>query len=243
MGNKRLVGVAKSCVRPGYYYYYLLSYHHILLPKQKNFLLCNSVAILNNKIAKTDYPIGALIAKRWSARAFSDSPVEKQKISSLLEAARWAPSSSNEQPWRFIVFTIEDKERLEKARSVLSEGNAYARKAPVLMCGVAKKTYTHNDKDNRHYMHDVGAATAYMFLEAYNQGLVMHIMGGFDIEKARHLFGIPKGFEPTTMIAIGYYGAPEMLPEKVREKELAPRSRKAIEEWTFIGSWGTDMTY
>ncbi|WP_260642655.1 nitroreductase family protein [Nitrososphaera viennensis] len=122
---------------------------------------------MDNKTAKADYTINDLIAKRWSARAFSDRPVEKQKVMSLLEAARWAPSSSNEQPWRFIVFTAENnKEMLEAARSVLSEGNSYARKAPVLMCAVAKRTYTHNDKDNRHYMHDVGAATAYMFLEA-----------------------------------------------------------------------------
>ncbi len=196
-----------------------------------------------NKIAKTDYPISGLIATRWSARAFSEKNVEKQKILSLLEAARWAPSSSNEQPWRFIVFTIEDKEGLEEARSVLSESNAYARKAPVLICGVAKKTYTHNEKDNRHHMHDLGAATAYMFLEAYNQGLAMHIMGGFDVERARQLFEIPQGFEPTTMIAIGYYGAPEMLPEKIREKELGPRSRKAIEEWTYLGRWGKGMTH
>jgi nitroreductase len=198
---------------------------------------------LVNKIAKTDYPISGLIATRWSARAFSEKNVEKQKILSLLEAARWAPSSSNEQPWRFIVFTIEDKEELEEAHSVLSESNAYARKAPVLICGVAKKTYTHNDKDNRHYMHDLGAATAYMFLEAYNQGLAMHIMGGFDVEKARQLFEIPQGFEPTTMIAVGYYGAPEMLPEKIREKELGPRSRKAIGEWTYLGRWGKGMTH
>jgi nitroreductase len=90
--------------------------------------------------------------------------VEKQKIMSLLEAARWAPSSSNEQPWRFIVFATSEnnKERLEEARSVLSEGNSYAKKAPVLMCAVAKRTYTQSDKDNRHHMHDVGAATAYI---------------------------------------------------------------------------------
>ncbi|AIF83383.1 nitroreductase [Candidatus Nitrososphaera evergladensis SR1] len=196
-----------------------------------------------DKSAKADYPINALIAKRWSARAFSDRPVEKQKIMSLLEAARWAPSSSNEQPWRFIVFTIENgsKERMEEARSVLSEGNSYAKRAPVLMCAAAKKTYTHNDKDNRHHMHDVGAATAYMFLEAYNQGLAMHVMGGFDAEKARQLFGIPDGFEPATMIAIGYYGNPETLPKKPREKELAPRSRKPAGEWAFFGQWGSSI--
>lgn len=200
--------------------------------------------MMDDKTAKSDYPINSLVAKRWSARAFSDRPVEKQKIMSLLEAARWAPSSSNEQPWRFIVFTSENnKERLDEARSVLSEGNSYARKAPVLMCAVAKRTYTHSDRENRHHMHDVGAATAYMFLEAYNQGLAMHVMGGFDAEKARQLFEIPQGFEPATMIAVGYYRNPEMLSEKPREKELAPRSRKAVGEWAFLGRWGAGIIY
>ncbi|HEX6561477.1 MAG TPA: nitroreductase family protein [Nitrososphaera sp.] len=196
-----------------------------------------------DKTAKADYPINGLIAKRWSARAFSDRPVEKEKIMSLLEAARWAPSSSNEQPWRFIVFTAAEnsKERLEEAQSVLSENNSYAKKAPVLMCAAAKKTYTHNDKDNRHYMHDVGSATAYMFLEAYSQGLAMHVMGGFDAEKARQVFGIPESFEPVTMIAIGYYGNPETLPEKTRERELAPRSRKPVQEWAFLGRRGESI--
>jgi nitroreductase len=96
----------------------------------------------------------------------------------------------------------------------------------VQICAIAKKTYTHNNKENRRYMHDLGAATVYMFLEARNQGLARHVIGGFDVKKAKQIFGIPDGIEPATMIAIGYYGDPETLPEKAREKELAPGSRK-----------------
>lgn len=194
-----------------------------------------------DKTARTDYPVSELIAKRWSARAFSERPVEKEKIMSLFEAARWAPSSYNEQPWRFVLFTSEDKSRLEEARSVLTEGNSYARKAPVLVCVVAKKTLTHNNADNGKRLHDVGAATAYMFLEAYNQGLAMHVMGGFDAQKARELFGIPEGFEPVTMAAVGYYGNPEQLQEPAKGKETAMRTRRPVSETVFAGAWGSKI--
>ncbi|HEX9677338.1 nitroreductase family protein [Nitrososphaera sp.] len=194
-----------------------------------------------DKTAVTDYPVSELIAKRWSARAFSERPVENEKIMSLFEAARWAASSYNEQPWRFILFTAEDKGRLEDARSILSEGNSYARKAPVLMCVVAKKTLTHNGADNGKYLHDAGAATAYMFLEAYNQGLAMHVMGGFDGQKARQLFEIPEGFDPVTMVAVGYYGDPEQLAEPAKEKEMAARTRRPVSETVFAGMWGKNI--
>jgi nitroreductase len=89
--------------------------------------------------ANADYPISELIAKRWSARAFSTRPVEKSKLLSVLEAARWAPSSRNEQPWRYIVFTNDNPEMLQKAQSVLKEINDYAKRAPILICAITKK--------------------------------------------------------------------------------------------------------
>src|SRR5918992_3970094 len=142
------------------------------------------------KMAKTDYPISELIARRWSARAFSTKPVEKLKLVSILEAARWAPSSRNEQPWRYIVFTSDNPGKLKEAQSVLKEINEYAKRAPILICAISKKTYSENGKPNRLHFHDLGAANENMFLEAFNQGLIMHEMGGFDVEKARDIFDV-----------------------------------------------------
>jgi nitroreductase len=120
----------------------------------------------------------------------------------------------------------------------LSEGNSYARKAPVLVCVVAKRTLTHNGADNSKYLHDIGAATAYMFLEASNQRLAMHVMGGFDAQKAREFFGIREGYDPVTMAAVGYYDDPEQLSEPAKAKETAARTRRSDAESIFAGAWG-----
>ena len=182
----------------------------------------------------TDNPIHELISKRWSARAFSTRPVEKSKLLSILEAARWAPSSHNEQPWRFIVFTNDNLEKLKKAQSVLQEHNSYARRAPILICAITKKTYSHNGTYNRLHFYDLGAANENMFLEAFNQGLIMHEMGGFDVQKAREVFNIPEDFEVGIMIAIGYQDSPEVLPERLRGKSSSTRERKTLEEILFF---------
>ena len=136
--------------------------------------------IIGNK-ANIDYPISEIIANRWSARAFSTQPVENSKLLSILEAARWAPSSRNEQPWRYIIFTNENPEMLKQAQTVLKEVNDYAKRAPILICAISKRTYSENGNPNRLYFHDLGAANENMFLEAFNQGLIMHEMGGFDV--------------------------------------------------------------
>ena len=182
----------------------------------------------------TDNPIHELISKRWSARAFSTRPVEKSKLLSILEAARWAPSSHNEQPWRFIVFTNDNLEKLKKAQSVLKDINDYAKRAPILICAITKKTYSDNSNYNRLHFYDLGAANENMFLEAFNQGLIMHEMGGFDVQKAREVFNIPEDFEVGIMIAIGYQDSPEVLPERLRGKSSSTRERKTLEEILFF---------
>ncbi len=186
------------------------------------------------KTAKTDYPINDLIAKRWSARAFSTRLVEKSKLLSILEAARWAPSSRNEQPWRYIVFTNENPEKLKKAQSVLNDINEYAKRAPILICAIARKTYTDNKNYNRLHFHDLGAANENMFLEAFNQGLIMHEMGGFDVQKAKEVFNIPEEFEIGIMIAIGYQDTQDILPESLVKKAFMPRQRKSLSEIAFL---------
>src|SRR5919112_2424685 len=193
------------------------------------------------KMAKTDYPVSELIARRWSARAFSTKPVEKLKLLSILEAARWAPSSRNEQPWRYIVFTNDNPEILKRAQSVLKEINDYAKRAPILICAITKKTYTDNEKPNRLHFHDLGAANENMFLESFNQGLIMHEMGGFDVQKAREVFNIPEDYEVGIMIAIGYQDTYHVLPDKLKEKALTPRVRKPLPEIAFVEELGNGM--
>ncbi|MDQ5876007.1 MAG: nitroreductase family protein [Thermoproteota archaeon] len=191
--------------------------------------------------ANTDYPVSEIIAKRWSARAFSTRPVEFSKLLSILEAARWAPSSRNEQPWRYIVFTSDNPEMLKKAQSVLKEINDYAKRAPILICAITRKTYSENGNPNRLHFHDLGAANENMFLEAFNQGLIMHEMGGFDVQKARDIFNVPEDYEVGIMIAIGYQDTYQVLPERLRHKAFAPRVRKPLSEIVFIEEIGNGI--
>jgi len=189
---------------------------------------------LISKKALTNFPIHEIIAKRWSARAFSTKPVEKSKLLSILEAARWAPSSRNEQPWRYIIFTDANRNEMDKARSVLLEINDYAKRAPILICAITKKTYTDTGVYNRLHFHDLGAANENMFLESFNQGLIMHEMGGFDREKARKVFDVPDDYEVGIMIAIGYQDSHEILPKRFKEKADLPRERKPLSEIAFL---------
>lgn len=201
----------------------------------------SAAATIITKPAKTEHPINDLIAKRWSARAFSTSPVERSKLLSVLEAARWAPSSRNEQPWRYIVFTNDNPEKLKKAQSVLKDINNYAKRAPILICAITKKTYTDNGNYNRLHFHDLGAANENMFLEAFNQGLIMHEMGGFDAQKAREVFNIPEDFEVGIMIAIGYQDIHQVLPESLIQKAYLPRERKPLSEIAFLEELGNNI--
>ena len=191
------------------------------------------------KPAETQYPIHDLIKRRWSPRAFSAQAVEREKLLSLLEAARWAASCFNEQPWSFIVATKESEEEYERLLGCLVESNArWARQAPVLMLSVAKLNFERNAKPNRHAFHDVGQAAASLTLQATALGLVVHQMAGFDVAKAREQFNIPEGYEPVAAIAVGYQGDAGSLPEDLREKEVAPRTRRPLESFVYTGTWG-----
>jgi nitroreductase len=190
------------------------------------------------KPAPTQVPIHPLLSGRWSARALDpERPVEPEKLDAILEAARWAPSCNNDQPWSYLVFDASDPEALEQARSCLVEGNAWARKAPLLLLSVAREHFAYNGKPNRHGQHDVGLASENLVLQGTELGLVTHQMAGFDSDKARRLFGIPEGHTPMAMIALGYPGKIEALPEPLQQREGAPRTRKPVEEWVFWGKW------
>lgn len=192
-----------------------------------------------HKPAPSDFPVHELIRERWSPRAFADKPVPQDVLRSIFEAARWAPSSNNEQPWTYFVATNDDKENFEKMLSVLVEFNAqWARSAPVLALAVAKLTFGKNNSPNRNAQYDTGAASALLSVEATARGLAVHQMAGFDPEKARQVFAIPPGWEPIAALAIGYPGDPASLPPPLKDRELAPRTRKPIAEFVMAGQWG-----
>lgn len=191
------------------------------------------------KSAVTDYPLHELVRDRWSPRAFSSRPVPREKLGSLLEAARWAASSRNEQPWRFIVVTREDVEPFQRAFDCLMEGNQkWNHNVPILIFGVAKRHWSHNGNPNAYAWYDLGQAVANLAIQAVAEGLAIHQMGGFHKDRTRELFAIPEDYEPVVAIAVGYRGDLEDLPEDQRQRELSPRSRRPLSELVFEGEWG-----
>ena len=195
-------------------------------------------AMMHHKEASTDHPIHEVLAQRWSPYAFDSRPVSEADLVSLFEAARWAPSSFNEQPWRYIVATKNDTKEFERLLSCLVEANqAWARSAPVLVLGVVSLKFSLNGKDNRAAVHDLGLASANIVMEAMSRGLYVHQMIGILPDRARELYGIPDGFEAWTALAIGYLGDPANLPENLRQRDQAPRRRKPLSEFVFRARW------
>jgi len=191
------------------------------------------------KQAAPDHPIHELIARRWSPYAFADRPVAVDDLRSLFEAARWAASSYNEQPWRYIVATKADPPEFDRVLSCLVEGNqAWAKAAPVLALGCVSLRFALNNKPNAAAVHDLGIASATLTLEATARGLFVHQMIGIVPEKARETYRIPEEYQPLTGLAIGYPADPQEAPEKYRERDLAPRTRKPLAEFVFGGAWG-----
>ena len=191
-----------------------------------------------SKRAVTEYPIQELIASRWSPYAFDSRPVSKADIRSLFEAARWAASSYNEQPWHYLIATPDDPAEFAKLLSCLVEGNqAWAKAAPLLAISVASLNFTLNGKPNKAAIHDLGLAACSLTFEATARGLAVHQMIGIVPERVRELYQLPEGYEAVTGLAIGYVGDPQRLPDKLKERDLAPRTRKPLKEFLFTGRW------
>ena len=183
------------------------------------------------KVADTDYPIHKILRERWSPRSFSDKSIDPELINQLFEAARWAPSSYNEQPWRFITARREEEDAFEKLSQVMNDFNrGWAAEAPVLALGLTKTSFDLNDRPNPHAGHDLGQAIAHLTFEATRHDLYVHQMAGILPEKAQELYDISDEVKPMTMFAIGYKGEPETLNEKLEKQETAPRSRKPLDE-------------
>lgn len=191
------------------------------------------------KPAVVDYPVHALIERRWSPRAFADQAVEPRVLRSLLEAARWTASCFNEQPWRFLVARRQDAQELQRMVDCLTPNNQrWAKDAAVLMITLAIPTFAKTGKPNRHAWYDVGQAAAQMTVQATALGLFVHQMAGLSPDKVRETYGVPDEIEPVSAIAIGYPGDPAVLPDDLHQKELAPRTRRPQSEIVFCGAWG-----
>jgi nitroreductase len=176
------------------------------------------------KHAPEVHGVDDLIRRRWSPRTYADKEVPAAELKKLFEAARWAASSSNER----------GDETYQKIFNALVEFNqSWAKSAPVLVLSVAKKIFTNNGKPNAYGMHDTGAASATLALQATADGLHTHSMAGFDREQARASFAIPSDYEIGAVTAIGYFGDPASLPEHLQKMEVSPRQRKPLEEFVF----------
>ena len=182
-----------------------------------------------------------LLAHRRSLRALGGDRVPDAVLTRLIEAARWAPSSRNEQPWRFVVVRREDSSAHAAAADVLTHRNRlWAPQAPLLMLGLARLTLG-DGKPNLHAHNDLGQAVAHLTVQAMAEGLAVHQMGGFDRVGAREVFGVPENCEPMVMLAVGYPGEAADLPEELRAQETAPRARRPLGEIAFEGRFGVPL--
>jgi nitroreductase len=196
---------------------------------------------MQQKPADTQVEIHGIIKTRWSPRAFNpDKQVSHDDLFALMEAAHWAPSCFNDQPWRFVVCNkITDKISWEAALGIIVEKNRrWAKNAPLLILVVAMDHFNHNGQPNRWASYDTGAASVSLCLQATALGMCTHQMGGFNTDKAREVFNLPNNCSPISMIAVGYQDKVEVLDDDFKENELATRSRAPLNERFFVGQWG-----
>jgi len=200
------------------------------------------------KHAPTSLGLHDLIASRWSPRSYADTPVASEDLTLIFTAAAWAASSSNEQPWRFLVGRKGDDTYARILDSLVEANQLWARTAPVLALSAGKRTFTRKDpadtqpgRPNPFCLHDTGAASATMSLEAMALGIHTHGMGGFDRDKARTHFSIPEDFEIGACWTIGYLGSPNALTGYQHDAELTPRTRKPLSAFVF-SDWNQPAT-
>lgn len=193
--------------------------------------------ILNEGKKDPEYPILDTLTKRWSPVIFDDRFLSEETMQILFEAARWAPSSNNLQPWRFI-YSFRTTAAYEQIFGCLSDYNqSWVKNAPVLMLAIVNEK-TPEGKDNYHALHDLGLAMGNMIFQAQSMDVAVHMMAGVDWQKAQSVFEIPERFHVATAVAIGYYGGhPEDLKQDLRKRELKPGKRNSIQEFAYRDSW------
>jgi nitroreductase len=197
------------------------------------------------KIARPDHEILDVIRQRWSPRAFNPArEVSRADLRRLFEAARWAPSSFNEQPWRFVV---ADRRLSPDAfaalhASLVPANRLWSAEVPTLVLLAVRTTLERDNAVNAHAWYDAGQAVAFLALQATAGDLAIRQVQGFDQEEARRACLVPAPFEPAVILAIGYAGDPEALTvDKHRAAERAPRQRRTIDEFVFEGTWGRSL--
>lgn len=196
------------------------------------------------KPAITQEKIHDLILNRWSPRAFdAKKEVSQSMLNGLMEAARWSPSCYNDQPWRYIICAKSlDENSWQNMLDCLAEKNQqWAKNAPVLILSIAMENFGHNGKTNRWASYDTGAASLGLCLQAQSQGMVVHQMGGFNVDKVRTHFNLPSDCMPMSVMAVGFQGDSEILDDEFKSTELAERSRKPLNECFYFGSWGVTI--
>jgi len=198
----------------------------------------NEVSPEVSEIRHADHEIDAVFLNRWSPRAFDSRPVEDEKLMRVFEHARWAASSYNEQPWRFLIARSEE-DRTRFVSFLLPANQVWAKDAPVLVVFCSKKTFAHNGSPNRVYQFDAGTASGYFALGAAQNGLIAHGMAGFDEEQARATLGLPSDFDPIAVFALGYHGDKANLPEGYAKNEV-PSDRRPISESIMEGRFISD---
>jgi nitroreductase len=197
------------------------------------------------KFARTDHDVLDVIRQRWSPRAFDAArDVPEAELRRLFEAARWAPSSYNEQPWRFVVCRRHEDSVEYRAlfESLTGRNPSWAASAPVLVLVAVRVTLERNEAPNTHAWYDTGQAVAFLTLQATSQGLAVRQMQGFDAERARAACAVPAPFDPAVVVAIGYAGDPATLSvDHHRAAETSPRERRPAAEFVYEGRWGTRL--
>ena len=178
-----------------------------------------------------DYQLNELLQKRWSPRAFADKMLTNEQVLTLFEAARWAASCNNEQPWRFVWSLKDGSDKYNKLFECLKPGNQeWVASAPLVILTVIHKVFTASGKPNDWAAHDLGLAIGNLTTQATSMDIFVHSMAGFDKDKAIELFSLPEDYEPMTMIAVGYLGDPAMLSEFNQKREAELQSRKPLTE-------------
>lgn len=189
------------------------------------------------KEADVNYPIQQILRDRWSPRVFTEVEPTEKEIKQLFEAVRWAASSYNQQPWRFIVGR-KGNNTYQRIFDLMSEFNQDWVDSPVLILCAFKKTFD-NGKDNYHALHDLGLGIGNMSLQAQSMGIALHQMAGVDREKAQKIFEIPEDYHVATAIAVGFYGGdPTKLGDDLQEQEMKGRTRMPQTDFVFNGEWG-----
>lgn len=189
------------------------------------------------QLERSKLPIHPILNARFSPRAFSSRDLTDQEVELLMEAARWAPSSHNEQPWRFLVTRRGQEGHAALLSSLIHSNQIWAEKAPVLVLNMVMRDFAFNQKPNYHAWHDLGGALAQLTAQATSMGIGLHQLAGFHGEVARVAFNIPEHMELVSVLAVGFWGEPDSLEGHLRERELNHSSRKELSELVSYGSF------